>query len=186
MGNLVTVLNHGRDGFACNIDFESRIDINTDATVSSTMSPAEIALHEDCVTWCATAAIAIKAAQDYNGCSDVIRMSMCSPSDMTVQTTAFEALLPNVAQLAEYHDLAQSLVKLVPRVVIMLAQYSLSQKPLIVRTLVEMLAKTLELDQCKMMRPQMQNDFAYYRYETHTSTLVLVYKASPFMHGVLL
>jgi CYRIA/CYRIB Rac1 binding domain len=166
MGNLVTVLHHGRDGYAYNIYFESKIDVDNynDIPNSSAMSSAEIALYENCVRWCAAAAVAIKAAQDYNGCSDVIRMSMSSPSDMAVQTTAFEALLPNVAQLAEYHDLAQQLVTLVPRVVILLAQYSLSQKPLIVRTLVEMLAKLLELDQCKMTRPQMQNDFAYYRY----------------------
>ncbi|CBJ27279.1 conserved unknown protein [Ectocarpus siliculosus] len=107
---------------------------------------------------------AIQSVQQYEGCSALIRQSMSAPKDTELQSAVTEALLPNVKKIKTFFDLARDVEQLAPALLGRLAGLgSIVEAPLLACMLTELLQAVLEWDQIKMMRPQVQNDFATYR-----------------------
>ncbi|CAM9358748.1 unnamed protein product [Ectocarpus sp. 12 AP-2014] len=108
---------------------------------------------------------AIQLVQQYEGCSALIRQqSMSAPEDTELQSAATKALLPNIKKIKTFFDLARDVEQLTPALLRRLAGLgSIVEAPLLACMLTELLQAVLEWDQLKMMRPQIQNDFATYR-----------------------
>ncbi|CAM9142081.1 unnamed protein product [Ectocarpus sp. 13 AM-2016] len=108
---------------------------------------------------------AIQLVQQYEGCSALIRQqSMSAPEDTELQSAVTKALLPNIQKIKTFFDLARDVEQLTPALLRRLAGLgSIVEAPLLACMLTELLQAVLEWDQLKMMRPQIQNDFATYR-----------------------
>ncbi|CAM9354908.1 unnamed protein product [Ectocarpus sp. 12 AP-2014] len=107
---------------------------------------------------------AIQLVQQYEGCGALIRQSMSAPEDTELQSAATKALLPNIKKIKTFFDLARDVEQLTPALLRRLAGLgSIVEAPLLACMLTELLQAVLEWDQLKMMRPQIQNDFATYR-----------------------
>lgn len=111
---------------------------------------------------------ALRAIESYEGCGDVIRTAMSNSSNVAAQEKAFDAMQTNVATIKTFYQLAQNLGPLVQRTVAFLGssdQYfeQFTRYPALARALGELLVFIYDFDQQKMMKPDVQNDFAFYR-----------------------
>lgn len=111
---------------------------------------------------------ALRAIETYEGCGEVIRTAMSNSSNAAAQEKAFDAMQPNVATIKSFYTLAQTLGPLVQRTVAFLGssdQYfeQFTRYPALARALGELLAFIYDFDQQKMMKPDIQNDFSFYR-----------------------
>ncbi|CAN0269936.1 unnamed protein product [Ascophyllum nodosum] len=107
---------------------------------------------------------AIRLAQDYVGCGTIIRQSINVPGDEELQRATTKALLPNIDGIRTFFELSRDLGQIMPLLLTRLAELdSILDSPLLACKLTELLQAVLELDQLKMLRPQIQNDFASYR-----------------------
>eukprot|EP00611_Tribonema_gayanum_P010163 TRINITY_DN2008_c0_g1_i1.p1 TRINITY_DN2008_c0_g1~~TRINITY_DN2008_c0_g1_i1.p1 ORF type:complete len:307 (-),score=57.19 TRINITY_DN2008_c0_g1_i1:1051-1971(-) len=158
MGNLVG-LYRDTAGFDYFLDFEA---LDNEPLVGR--GDADVELLQECLRCKAQIHGALEAVNAYTGCADVIRHSMSAPGDHSAQRAAFDALLPNVERIASFHATSQTLAALLPRLLLRLSElHTIVDRPQLVRQVVAMLAYVLEWDQAKMMRPQIQNDFAFYK-----------------------
>jgi hypothetical protein len=101
------------------------------------------------------------AVDSYTGGSELIRDAMSNPSDTAKQDAAFDSLLPSVDTIKSFYDLGGSLEKTVPKLLLALTESA--EKEALTKGLCELLEFAISFDQLKMMRPNIQNDFSFYR-----------------------
>jgi hypothetical protein len=101
------------------------------------------------------------AVDGYEGGSALIRDAMSNPSNIAKQAAAFESLLPNVDTIKSFYDLGQSLENTVPKLLLALTESA--EKESLTKGLCELLEFAISFDQVKMSRPNIQNDFSFYR-----------------------
>jgi hypothetical protein len=112
----------------------------------------------------------LKNLTDYGGCQDIIRKAITDPGPETA-LEAFEALLPAVASIKSFHDYSLGLDSVLKKLIEQLANAQerdpspgcLTSNAALSVELVGVLAFVLEFDSTRQTRPNLSNDFSYYR-----------------------
>jgi len=111
-----------------------------------------------------------KAIEDYKGCQELARAAMSKPSSET-ERAAFEGLLQSVTSIAQFYQFSQNLEIVFPKLVTTLANgvhspdkiCKLNEYPGLTQQLATILNLALNFDRVRMLRPNLSNDFSYYR-----------------------
>jgi len=112
----------------------------------------------------------IQLIEDYKGCRELVRVAMSEPSTEH-ERSAFEGLLKAVDSISFFFEYARKIETTLPLLFDLLAPIrprSDGKHPLAVhqsaaRALALIFDVTLSFDQIRMMRPNLSNDFSYYR-----------------------
>jgi hypothetical protein len=109
----------------------------------------------------------MKLIEDYTGCQELARKAMSTPSPEN-ERAAFEGLLTAVDSIASFFNYTKELEMVVPELLTTMASApSDAGNPTIPEALGFQLAQifefALEFDRVRMLRPNLSNDFSYYR-----------------------
>lgn len=118
----------------------------------------------------------LKLIDEYKGCSDVARKAMQSATKEN-ESAAFEALLGAVESIQSFFTYAKKLEDILPMLLDSLAKPAADEKDVkhvdttkalesqqaLAKQLADVFDFTLRFDQTRMKRPQLSNDFSYYR-----------------------
>merc|ERR1719228_1542343 len=107
--------------------------------------------------------------EDYKGCQELARAAMSKPSEET-EMAAFTGLLVAVESIAAFHDFSKALGQVFPKLLVELAGNVknppialLGETPGLTAQLATIFEFTLSFDRVRMLRPNLSNDFSYYR-----------------------
>jgi len=108
--------------------------------------------------------------EEYKGCQELARAAMSNPSPET-QRAAFEGLLGAVDSIAQFYTFSQALEKVFPHLLKALAENispganvaPLDETPALTAQLAIIFNFALSFDRVRMLRPNLSNDFSYYR-----------------------
>lgn len=111
-----------------------------------------------------------KSIEEYKGCQELARAAMSKPSEET-ELAAFEGLLAAVDSIAEFYQFSRDMEKVFPVLMTKLAEAvktpekicHLNEMPGLTRQLATIFDFTLSFDRVRMLRPNLSNDFSYYR-----------------------
>lgn len=159
MGNLLKALNdkNGKKaGDAFFVDFEGAAptpeEQETFDKVKAVLDRAESVLGE---------------LEGYNGAGESIRQAISNPKDEGKQTTAWDAVCPLVTKLKSFYDYSAEVEAALPELLLALCAESpvetLEKKQSLAKQTAEILSFVLKFDDLKMNKPEIQNDFSYYR-----------------------
>lgn len=103
----------------------------------------------------------------YSGAGEFIRAGISNPKDEAAQTAAWEAVSPLVGKLKKFWDFSMELEAILPVLLVGLCsdapETSLATKQALAKQMAAVLSFVLKFDDLKMNRPEVQNDFSYYR-----------------------
>lgn len=108
--------------------------------------------------------------EEYKGCQELARAAMSSPSHET-EKAAFEGLLVAVDSISEFFAYSKQLEKTLPSLLLKLAETvnndrsycNLNQMQALTKQLADIFDFALNFDRIRMLRPNLSNDFSYYR-----------------------
>lgn len=111
-----------------------------------------------------------KLIEEYKGCQELARAAMSKPSDET-ELAAFEGLLQAVDAISHFYQFSKDMEKAFPTLLTTLGEGVKSQEklcqldmfPALTNQLAMIFNFTLEFDRIRMLRPNLSNDFSYYR-----------------------
>ena len=108
--------------------------------------------------------------ENYTGNGQHIREAMSSPKDAAKQVQCFRACLPNIRTIKHFYEIGDSLQAVSVEVVQVLAESArtegddgIASQQALLKGLGEILCFSLSFDQKKMMCPEIQNDFSFFR-----------------------
>lgn len=109
----------------------------------------------------------LKKIEDYKGCQELARMAMSDPSAEN-ELMAFEGLLDSVDSIATFFEYSQELERLGHDLLLQLASEAYSSgrevdQPALFMQLARIFEFSLVFDEIRMRRPNLSNDFSYYR-----------------------
>lgn len=106
----------------------------------------------------------LKLIEDYKGCQELARAAMSQPTPQN-EKAAFEGLLLSVESIAAFFNFSKALDKIVQHLLLTLAQNAnaLETQQALCKQLARVFDFVLRFDQTRMMRPNLSNDFSYYR-----------------------
>jgi len=106
----------------------------------------------------------LRLIEDYKGCQDLARMAMSQPTPQN-EKAAFEGLLLSVESISAFFNFSKALDKIVQSLLLTLAQNAnaLETQQALCTQLARIFDFVLKFDQTRMMRPNLSNDFSYYR-----------------------
>lgn len=103
----------------------------------------------------------------YAGAGESIREAISNPKDDEKQTTAWEAVCPLVTKLKAFYDYSSEVEMALPELLSALCSSppagALESKQALAKQTAEILSFVLKFDDLKMNKPEIQNDFSYYR-----------------------
>lgn len=113
---------------------------------------------------------ALKAIEEYTGCQELARKAMTTPSHENEQE-AFEGLLGAVDAIDSFYKFSIRLAEMFPDLMVEIAKasgmFSDTEGEAVPAALCTQLARimdfSLRFDQTRMLRPNLSNDFSYYR-----------------------
>lgn len=120
----------------------------------------------------------ISEVEDYKGCTHLAKAAMgkvgagskAGSDDSSAEKTCFDALIVAVNKIVVFHDYAQEVGTIFPRLLSFLGQDSegksvagLDKQQALAIQLGQILDFALKFDGLRMMRPEISNDFSYYR-----------------------
>jgi len=100
--------------------------------------------------------------EDYKGCRELARKAMSTPTKEN-ELAAFEGLLGAVDSIATFFNYTNELARVVPDLMTELCRAPLSDQQALATQLAHIFQFALVFDQTRMMRPNLSNDFSYYR-----------------------
>jgi len=156
MGLIVSLLSR-KEAHEVFIDFENAQPTNNEMKIYNLVN--EVLKESDTV---------LRTIQDYKGCQELARKAMSTPTPENEQE-AFEGLLLAVDSISTFFNYAKQLEKVLPELLVTLAQPSneekqtLADQQALAKQLADIFDFTLRFDQTRMMRPNLSNDFSYYR-----------------------
>lgn len=111
-----------------------------------------------------------EAIEGYEGCQELARAAMSNPSRET-ELAAFEGLLKAVDSIALFHKFSQKMEPIFQKLLKRLSTCvtvadklcHLDQMPGLTQQLADIFDFALKFDQVRMLRPNLSNDFSYYR-----------------------
>jgi hypothetical protein len=111
----------------------------------------------------------IQAIDSYAGCKELMKISMESPSEQT-ELAAFEGLLKCVESIQLFFNYSKELERVLPQLLDAIGGASarsegeaVESQQALCKQLADMFSFTLRFDEIRMMRPNLSNDFSYYR-----------------------
>jgi len=109
----------------------------------------------------------VQRIEDYKGCQDLARKAMKTPSKEN-ETAAFEGLLTCVDDISSFNHQAKSIELTLPKLWGALCdtkegRLTLGDQQALAKQLADIFDFALRFDQTRMMRPNLSNDFSYYR-----------------------
>lgn len=112
----------------------------------------------------------MRQIEDYKGCADLARKAMQTPSHENEQE-AFEGLLQAVDSIAAFFKYSKELERVLPPLLKAIGNHSaaeeekssLESQQALCKQLAHIFDFTLRFDQVRMLRPNLSNDFSYYR-----------------------
>ncbi|KAJ3392315.1 Protein fam49a [Lobulomyces angularis] len=108
----------------------------------------------------------LESLRTYPGCGDYIRKAISSPSRES-ENEAWEVVLPAVAKLRQFYEMALKLDEAFVKAIQFFAQGSvlenLEKYQATAKKLSEILYICAQFDEIKISNPNIQNDFSYYR-----------------------
>lgn len=109
----------------------------------------------------------LKRIEDYKGCSELVRTAMSSPTPEN-ETKAFEGLLASVDHIAAFYYFSQNLERALPKLWASLCESdgkktNLQDQQALAAQLARLFDFVFAFDTTRMMRPNLSNDFSYYR-----------------------
>jgi len=106
----------------------------------------------------------LRLIEDYKGCHDLARMALSQPTPQN-EKAAFEGLLLSVESISAFFNFSKALDKIVQNLLLTLAQNAnaLETQQALCTQLARIFDFVLKFDQTRMMRPNLSNDFSYYR-----------------------
>lgn len=118
----------------------------------------------------------LKLINDYKGCRELARTAMTTPTREN-ETAAFNGLLGAVESIRSFFNYATNMQEIVPALLVALSQMPINENPALAAQLCKLFDFALQFDQTRMMRPNLSNDFSYYRrllpkFSTHPGVTV--------------
>jgi len=110
---------------------------------------------------------AMQRIEEYKGCQELARKAMATPTKEN-ELQAFQGLLAAVDDISIFYHQAKTLEANLPRLWSALCEtkegkHTLSDQQALARQLADVFDFALRFDQTRMMRPNLSNDFSYYR-----------------------
>eukprot|EP00456_Euglypha_rotunda_P040656 TRINITY_DN3143_c0_g1_i8.p1 TRINITY_DN3143_c0_g1~~TRINITY_DN3143_c0_g1_i8.p1 ORF type:complete len:304 (-),score=33.40 TRINITY_DN3143_c0_g1_i8:136-1047(-) len=105
--------------------------------------------------------------EDYKGCQELARKAMKTPNKEN-ETAAFVGLLSCVDSITAFHHQAKSIESALPKLWGALCdtkegRVTIGDQQALAKQLADIFDFALRFDQTRMMRPNLSNDFSYYR-----------------------
>jgi len=104
----------------------------------------------------------LELIEDYKGCADLARKAMSAPTKEN-ELAAFEGLLHAVDAIQAFFAYSVEIGRILPEVLVQLSKKPLAEQQALATLLAKLLDLALVFDQTRMMRPNLSNDFSYYR-----------------------
>jgi len=104
----------------------------------------------------------LQLIEEYKGCRDLARKAMSAPTKEN-ELAAFEGLLQAVDAIQAFFNYTTDLSKILPEFLVQLSSRSLGDQQGMATQLAKLFDFSLVFDQTRMMRPNLSNDFSYYR-----------------------
>lgn len=102
--------------------------------------------------------------QNYHGNAESIRNALSNSQDFDLQRASFSTLCPNIDIIAKFHHLSLEIAQVVTTLANDLVTIQQVKEHLpFVQLLGDIFLFAFEFDQLKMMKPEIQNDFSFYR-----------------------
>jgi len=152
--------------FTSSYAHEVQIDLENKVEATSEESKA----FKECEEVLVDAKRVLAAIEEYKGCRELVRQAMSKPTKEKEQK-AFEGLLEAVESISLFFEFSRSLERILPVLLDSLAparprddgKHTLLAHQALARQLALVFDFTLRFDQTRMMRPNLSNDFSYYR-----------------------
>lgn len=156
MGAYLAKLGKGDNGVFIDLEAEAG-EFKSDSEEKVYRELAEILEKKDAV---------FAAIENYEGCQDLAKKAMSEPSHENEQK-AFEGLLGAVEQISIFFNFTKQLEIAFPKLLEAIAKANSASVENTPTALCAQLAKivdfSLRFDQVRMLRPNLSNDFSYYR-----------------------
>jgi hypothetical protein len=143
------------------------VEIPWDETVSPTADEQQV--YAEVAEVMGRTAQVRQTIDEYKGCQELARAAMSTPTPET-EKAAFEGLLLAVDSISEFFGLAKDFEAIFIKLLAKLGSAGvqggvvpLDQYPGLTRQLAELIDFSLEFDRVRMLRPNLSNDFSYYR-----------------------
>eukprot|EP00808_Paulinella_micropora_P005600 g10650.t1 len=129
-------------------------------------SPKEQKVFQELERLLETSTDLLKRIEDYKGCGDLARAAMSNPSTEN-EMAAFEGLLEAVDHIAAFYYFSQNLERALPKLWASLCESegkkTLQDQQALAAQLARLFNFVFAFDTTRMMRPNLSNDFSYYR-----------------------
>jgi len=110
--------------------------------------------------------IIMNALKNYQECSEIIKTALSDPTPEH-ERKAFDTVKPNVETVYNLHMISTELQGLFPELMNALAtdneKRSIQEQQAVCKTVANLFEFVLKIDELKLMKPGIQNDFAYYK-----------------------
>lgn len=123
--------------------------------------------------------VALSKLRNYNGCASIVRKALSDSRNFDLQKTSFEGVSPNIIDISTFYYLSVDIAKVVAELTSRLVHGRVDvfeQHAAIAKCLGDVLLFSFEFDQQKMLKPEIQNDFSFYRRALGTKALDNVLK----------
>mmetsp|Transcript_30197 Transcript_30197/g.42109 ORF Transcript_30197/g.42109 Transcript_30197/m.42109 type:complete len:312 (+) Transcript_30197:28-963(+) len=155
--SFIQRMNEGGGGSTVFIDFEN-----------CQPGQNEEKLHSEVASLLEESKEALVKIEEYKGCAELARVAMNTPSHET-ELACFEGLLDCVDSIQFFFDFSKKLEKVFPEIVIGIVMLFADEKSAVstfealAKQLAQIFEFALKFDSVRMSRPNMSNDFSYYR-----------------------
>jgi len=109
---------------------------------------------------------ALASLRDYKACGPEIKSALSDPTPEN-EKVAFDAVKANVALINSLYEISLELSELFPQLLSVLAtddeKRSIQEQQAISKQMADIIEFVLKADELKMMKPGLQNDFAFYK-----------------------
>jgi len=109
----------------------------------------------------------LQKIEEYKGCRELARKAMQSPTKEN-ELEAFEGLLVSVDEISSFYNHSKAIEKVLPALLTVLRPHpdgksTMSERQACSKQLALIFSFALRFDQIRMARPNLSNDFSYYR-----------------------
>jgi len=141
------------------------IELNLDVE-NATPTQAEQSLFQQAAAIIGEAKVILARVEDYKGCRELARTAMSTPTKENEQA-AFEGLLDAVEAISSFFEYSKALENIFPPLLKQICgppqNPVLGQMQAVTKQVLQIIDFALVFDQTRMLRPNLSNDFSYYR-----------------------
>mmetsp|Transcript_5597 Transcript_5597/g.17901 ORF Transcript_5597/g.17901 Transcript_5597/m.17901 type:complete len:303 (-) Transcript_5597:517-1425(-) len=158
MGQLLSLLGVGGDAA---LQLDAALPSSSGAKEAYDLAERALVQYEE----------SFKYLERYQGNDALVRKAIGNPHDEEVRREAFRGMFPNVIAIRGFFELSQAIDEAVKAIVVELLnspgepQEVLQRHGALVRQLARIFESVFHFDWIKMSKPQLQNDFSFYRRE---------------------